>query len=303
MQELSKQQTGYEYLDNAHMVQNATGEIVGASWGQYPCGTIHYTPEQQEAYKRRKEFELQQELYKANTDPFGRFCFMDAGKEYKDLPPHTVARLVFLATYLPHNSNRLQRTKDKPLKKNDIEKLLGISRASFFRFWQETNGSYLTEDESGNVCFISSFMRGKLPQSSEYTSYQKLYINRVRELYRKTPVTKHCYLGYVFQMLPYVSREYNVLCFNPEEEDLDYVEAMTVNDFCKGVGVDVYHRARLVKAYANIKLPVPGGMERFCSFVSDGTGLDDAKIFVNPKVMYSGHCWERVEILGTFSRE
>lgn len=288
-------------MDGEHQVKRSTGEVVNSITVQVPIGTIFYTPEQQEEYKERKEDEEQKKIRRANNKPLGEFCFMNSKEKYKDVSPQTVTRLVYLATYLPYDESCLCKWGGKKMVKKDVERVLKLSRASFFRFWKEVNGKYLYEREDGTVCFSKDFHRGRIEGLQGRSYYQKVYSKRVRELYERTPVSRHKHLGYVFQMLPYVSTEFNIICFNPEEEKLEKILPMSVDGFCDAAGVVAEQRARFIKAYAAIKFTVGEHEERFCSFVSDGLSLDKARIFVNPRVLYNGHSWERVEILGAFA--
>lgn len=291
---------GYEYLDDNHAIQRSTGEVVSASMQQVITGSITYTPEQQEAYKKRKESEAKKAIQKASNKPLGRYYFANSEQRYKDLSPQTMARLIYLGTYLPYNSNVLEHKKGVPMRKGDVEKVMKLSVTTFFHFWHEVLGTYLFENEDGYVCFNDVFKRGNITKGRNHIEYQKIYIQTVRELYGKTPTSKHRYLGYIFQMLPYVNYEYNILCFTPEETDINAIIPMTVNEFCNLIGVSPEKRTRTIREYANILLPVRGNMEKFCSFVTDDLNIENMKIFINPHILYRGSDWEKVAVLGAF---
>lgn len=143
------------------------------------------------------------------------------------------------------------------------------------------------------------FQRGQL---NGYAPYQKFFIDAVRTLYRNTAPKKHKHLGYVFQMLPFVNTEYNILCYNPTEKDLNYVLPLSVNDFCATIGYNVANRARLLQTYAEITFLVNGHLEQLCSFVTNGADIGISKIFINPHILYFGKCPKQVELLGKFCR-
>lgn len=294
------QETGYERLDDYHAVQRSTGEIVAAHQQQVIVGSLIFTPEQQEAYKKRKAREEKEAIRRTNNKGLGRYYFVNSENRYKDISPQTMARLTYLGTFLKYNSNILCNRNGLPMNKGDIESIMRLSKATFYRFWNEAFGQYLSEDSSGHICLVNDFKRGTIKKVKTHTAYQKIYIEAVRELYESVPASKHRHLGYIFQMLPYVNLEYNILSFMPDETNINAIEPMTVDEFCSLIGVVTEKRSRIIKEYSEIVLPVRGHLERFCSFVLDGLNIDRAKIFINPHIMYRGSNWERVEVLGSF---
>ena len=101
-------------------------------------------------------------------------------------------------------------------------------------------------------------------------------------------------------MLPFINIEYNMLCKNPLEENLDDVEVLTVKEFCEIIGYDYSQISRLANIYKQITFDVKGRQERFCSFVTDGLDLANGQIFVNPRILYSGTDYVKVQVLGKF---
>jgi hypothetical protein len=141
------------------------------------------------------------------------------------------------------------------------------------------------------------FCRGKLSPGGRY---QQFYRRAVRQLYHATPVSKHGHLGQIFQILPFVNIEYNIVCRNPMETKLDKVKPLTLDEFCALVGYDPTQRGRLLRDYDAIRFDVDGRAERFCSFVTSGADLTTARIFVNPHILYHGRHPQQVQILGKF---
>ena len=296
-----QQAGGYEYLDDHHAIQLSTGEVVEANWAHIPVGTISYTPEQQEIYKNNKEAEERKAIMCHTNAPLGSFLFADAAHQYADISPQTMARLIYISTFLPYGERELKGRKNAPMTKGDVKRATKLSEATFFRFWNEVSGKYLFEDSNSHIYVSDNFKRGKLPKSTDHIEYQKIYIQAVRSLYESCPVSKHKHLGRIFQMLPFVNTEYNILCFTPQETNIDNIIPMTLNEFCAAIGMSPEKRTRLVREYAEITLPVQGRNERFCSFVFDGLNMDSARIFINPRILYRGSDWNKVAVLGAFT--
>lgn len=176
---------------------------------------------------------------------------------------------------------------------------MNLSRAETYKFWNEVHKKYVDVDNDGCLYMNGEvFRRGELPRDG----YQRLYIETIRKLYKTSPIRQHKHLGYVFKMLPYVNVEFNILCHNPWETNLDMVETLSLDEFCEAANYSAENRNRIIQAYSKITFPVGNTQERFCSFVTDGCNMSTARIFVNPNILYRGHNADKVEILGEFCK-
>ena len=265
--------------------------------GLYPVfvepGSKVVSPAQQERNKRYAEMKRQEE-YKdmlrhikekemENWQKGKRgFCFVQSECQYHDLSPATAARLVYLATYLSYNG-RLLFPNRKPVKKKDLPELMDLSPALISKsFWPEVKGKYLFIDKGKCLYMVDDFFHKGAFKTDRL--YQLLYNDSVRKLYHLTPPTKHKYLGHLFQMLPYINRETNILCRDIYEPDIQQCKPLSLSEFCREIDFDVSHRNSLPKIYNGITFDIEGKRERFCSFVTNGVSLDSAIIYVNPHI-------------------
>ena len=239
---------------------------------------------------------------KAN-EPLGRFYFVRE-QGFSGLSPETVIRLIYLNTFTNYDDARLMRSERTPMRRKDLPKILGISPASVTRFWREASPKYISEDSNGLIITNREvFYKGKL--TGKYnTQYRKFYLDGIRKLYTTiSDPRQHKYLGYVFALLPYVNREFNILCYNIDEKDLYSIEPISLSDFCRLIHYDGSHLNRLMQVYKSLRFVVGNHTERFVSFVYDGLNRQDAKIYINPNVLYDGSDYRRVEILGAFCKD
>lgn len=262
-------------------------------------GSIIYTPEQQERYKERKQREakriLKQEELKHRRNNTPKFCFVSTEEEWSGVRPATMARLVYLATFLDYGGY-LKTNLHRKMRRSDLEGILRLKKSETYKFWNEVKDKYLLEEENGDLSMREEFScRGELSLGGRY---QQIFVDSVRALYQKTAPTQHKYLGYVFQVLPFVNIEYNILCTNPMEKNLDLVDPISIDDFCAAVGYSKDQRARLMRVYASITFPVDGKQEHFCAFVTNGADIGSTKIFVNPHILYHGKQDVQTQILG-----
>ncbi len=298
----------YEYFieDGAlKAVNRSTGEVVDAVEQRVPTGSIIITPESREAYQRYKQLKAKNEYKKSANNELGAFYFLSYSEQFSDISPQSAARLIFLNTFSDYETNTLfisNRNGKTPITRKDLSDILGISKALVSNFWHEVSPKYISESAEGLLTTNTGiFHRCKLPKG-KYMNLQKLYINGIRKLYRETDASKHKHLGYILQMLPYINIEFNILCKNPFEENLDNIQPLTISEFCDIIGYDSSHLNRLKKIYYDLRFEVKNKRERFCSFVYDGIHSDDVRIFVNPRILYNGSDYRKVEVLGVFCK-
>ena len=222
--------------------------------------------------------------------------------EYDDIDSATMARLIYLATYLDYDGRLVRNRNKEQITLNDLGKVMNLSNTTTWDFLKRVSGKYVEVDEDGKLSMNRDFfMKGKISPCVD--RFQQFYIMSVRDLYHRTNSRRHKMLGNVFRLLQYVNIEYNAICHNPLEAELDKIQFLTLNEFCEAVGFDTddRHRHRLVNTYKKIRFVIDGKEEVFCSFVTSGADLDTAKIYINPNVLYKGHRWDEVKILGKFS--
>lgn len=129
-----------------------------------------------------------------------------------------------------------------------------------------------------------------------------MFIKSLRELYRQTPVKRHRYFGYLFLLLPFINWEYNVLCWNADEKDIDKINPMSLSDFCVAIGYDDSGRRnskKLVNAYNKLTFTFRGKEMDVCTYLSD-VATGKMYFVVNPYVLYRGHDRRKVEAFGVF---
>lgn len=277
-----------------------SGEDIESEWREVPVGSLTLTPKQlaaQKAYKERgqilsaQKHELGEHIYTYSNE--GAFC---------DLSADTMARVAYLASYLSFGTDELWRTRRTKLARKDLPSVMNVSEPTANRFWKAVKGKYFYRDGGGFLHTVGqSFIKGKLDVPST-TEYQKLYVAALRELYEKIPTTQHKRLGYALKMLPYVNFEYNVLCHTPTEKVYDEIRPMTVSEFCEIIGHDKRHASDLAKEYGRLTFTVREEKgernEVFCKFAFSGNDTTTAHIYINPRLVYKGSDFRKVEAIG-----
>lgn len=183
-----------------------------------------------------------------------------------------------------------------------------MSEREWYLFWNEmTKCDILREREDGIVVNEKMFVKGSVSSKkiSNFANQNKhitrLYTLAIRDLYKKATVRSHKTLSYLFQVIPFVNRQYNIVCHNPLEEDLEKIEPMTLGEFCDIIGYSKRNAARLCNTLFASTFMVDGEPKSAISCVANKS-LDkkDFKMFINPMVYYAGTQWDKVKVLGKF---
>lgn len=289
----------YDYINNFAVNKN-TGEMLNTVTIIAPSGSRVETPEQRWQNKRGQGIAQSRKLRETANKELGKFFFVHNKTDFNDISPAALTRLIFLNTYLDYKNNQLMLRRDTPMHRKDLIKVLGIPKATMSRFWNEVNPKYIRETDNGLIFTNNDFfIRGYLnkSQKTDNAMYRKFFVTGIRKLYKSTSISNHKHLGYIFQLLPYINIEYNIVCHNPLEQDYTKINPMTLQEFCSFIGYSINNIGRLLCTYKHIRFDGDGA---FCKFVNDGIDRNNSEIFINPHVLYGGSDYKKVEVLGIF---
>lgn len=299
----------YDYVADAQgnyiAVDKSTGEALETVQTCSPVGTSSYTPASKQEYKEEQEQAHKRYLSRVANKGLGNFYFIFGDEQFKGLSPESVTRLIYLNTFAARDDNHLILSeRGQPMLRKDLTKVLQVSPATACRFWKEVNPYYIDESPDGLIINNDNiFFRGSIKDRRDNDYYRKIYINGVRTLYRSTDTSNHRHLGYIFRLLPFINYEYNIICHNPDEQDLDYIVPLTISEFCNAIGYDINNISRLKSIYRDIRFAVGDKHERVCAFVYDGINNEKTKIIINPHIIYNGSDYNKVEVLGAFYKD
>lgn len=273
-----------------HLVSDSTGEVLETYYMRGGDKIVKRSAKQQESDKK---------YYKRKSAKGVRFVFVDVQKGFSGLKPATSVRMVYLSTYADYD-NTLMVTQSKPMKKKDLAKVLGINDMAVSRFWKEVYPEYLTIDENKSLRINNTFFRGRI--DGEYKEYQKFYFEGIRSIYKRCVNGNHGLknVGKIFNILPYVNREYNVLCEREQvfETDATKIRGISVRDFADLVGCDISHIKRVMKEYNSITFYSDGKEQRFIRFMADNNSyIKTLRVYLNPFAFYAGNDSKRVDVV------
>ena len=286
----------------------------GRYYGEFENPVI---TEQDTISKKKKYYENinnsdnQKKMLRTNNKELGDFVWSNyrISDEYINIAkPSSLTRLVFLSTFLSYDG-ALKYNNSKPLTSASILKELKLSTREYSRFMNEMKALKIMYEEDGLWKINPNiFYKGKIPQdpvglSDERIYCMRLYCKAVREIYRQSAPRYHKTLSYVFQIIPYVNRNYNIVCWNPLETDIEKIECMSLGDFCDLIGYDRSNAKRLMKTLFDPMFELDNGrVTSIINMVVVKFGeVDTYRIYINPRVYYAGDDWKQVEALGGFN--
>ena len=212
-----------------------------------------------------------------------------------------IVRLMYLSTYLDYQ-NVLRTDNNRAIKLTDFPSLLDISERSAKYFISALKrNDIMFQDENGNLKLNGKiFYRGKVKQPKECGIQTiRIYIETVRSLYLNTSKKERNRLLYVFKLIPYVNRHYNIVCKNVFEENMDNVQRLTLDEFCNVIDYDKSNIARLKAELSSITL----NGKYIIAFLST-KNVNKSMICVSPAVFYAGSNNEVIKmLLGYFDEQ
>lgn len=210
-----------------------------------------------------------------------------------------VSRIIYLATYSDYEHKGLlvirKRNKDgtfasnEPMKRKDMQSLLGLSDTPFRRFLKNMKENELIF-ELDKTFYVNTkyFIKGEIEDINKTKqSYCRLFINTIRELYEGCQTNRHKTLANVYQLIPFVHYSNNLICHDPNVLK-DKAEPMTLKEIGKLLNIKdgKGHLKRLVKELDNFYVNVDGReFKLFAYYIINGKD----GYFINPYVVYSGN--------------
>ena len=160
-----------------------------------------------------------------------------------DIEKQNISRVIYLATFIDYNTNQEnllikhgQNYKIEPMSKKDIQNKLKLAVGPFNSFMRDVkkNGLLFEVDEK---FYLSPeyFTKGK--NNFRNKEYTRIFIKPVQYLYEHTTPRQHGALSYVYQLIPYMNYETNIICSNPLETDFCKINKMPLKEVCAMLGL------------------------------------------------------------------
>lgn len=214
-----------------------------------------------------------------------------------------ISRLIYLATYIDYNNRKenllvrySENNKVVALTRDEIRSLLKLSERTFINFLNEmrSNNLIFTYDDK---FYISPdyFTKGKNKLEGDYT---RIFINTTKFLFENCNSRQHKQLSYVYQLIPYMNHELNVICNNPNESDFAKLDKLGLKNICEVLGVSLDKKSMYRFENDLLKFKIEVGNRIYYIFkrviVKGGNGKYDYFV-INPKIVWSGNNVELIK--------
>lgn len=264
-----------------------TGEVIRELYQ----GDSIRTKEQDEYYwKNKYQTEVQKD--------YGPFIFLiyTIKENLKfNITDASLTRLIYLSTFLCYKGY-LVSDNGVSIDKRICKEKLCLSENTFSLFWNEMINENIFKYENERI-FINKemFSKGKLHKNDNAI---RLNCETIRYLYEHCQnVSGHKKLSYLFKIIPWVNKEWNIVCENPDEIERGKLNYMTLGDFAEKIGYDRTHAKRLAKILSDVIFYKHGEYNKkhaFLYVIDKDFSTDQWIIIMNPLIYYSGKNYKNV---------
>lgn len=265
--------------------------------------SIKYVKPPKEGAKAYKKVKENNDKMSKLTNELGGFYFM----LYYDnklfdgcIDEKHICRLIYLATFLDYDSNRLverQGRSNVTLTEKDIKAKLGLDKKTYKTFKDDVVGEGIVSFEDDGIHLSTHyFIKGKAPHKC---SFSRVYVKTVRQLYEQVQPRQHKTLSYFFKLLPYCDYEYNVITSCPDTDEA-MEHRMTREDIAELLEMDFNAFKKLEKALENLQVDLFG--ETYCVMGSVTVKCGGKKrmfYVVNPLIFNSGNEFDKLHNVWT----
>ncbi|MGL4655717.1 MAG: hypothetical protein ACRCWM_07530 [Sarcina sp.] len=207
-----------------------------------------------------------------------------------------ISRLIYLATYIDYNDREEnvlvkhgQNNKIEYLTKNDMKEIMGLSKTTFNDFMRDLKDNELLFEANGKFYMTTKyFSKGK--SNFDKKKYTRVFINTTRELYKGCSSRMHKKLSYVFQLIPFLNYETNILCSNPNEVNKDELNKLGLQDICELLGLSTQKNAmnKFEHDLYKILINIDGkNYYMFTRVITKGEYHNDY-FLINPNIIWNG---------------
>jgi hypothetical protein len=266
--------------ENTKVVNVETGEDLTDKYQIMPKKLVSH---QQVNYRKRKE------AMARYAEEHGGFIFtFHRLREFigKELKQADLGRLLFLATYIGFQDNRLMYDNNRPINKSGLKTLLMLKKDAFRTFYNAVTALEIIIERDGYLCMNERyFYKGALADDqldAGNRTYTRTFIKSVRSLYEEYGATrKASQLGLLYLVIPFIHVDTNILASNPDEDDLDEIDALSLEELAEAIG---YAKNKISRSLRSIFL----GGEYVFQIVNVGTN-HEKNVVVHPAIFWRGN--------------
>ena len=241
------------------------------------------TQKQDEHIKRIFQMSEENKLF---NEKYGGFIFKEDSKKVSKLENQMsssdIVKNIYLATYLDYDGY-LKFESGKKINKSELKSVLAVQDRIFYQWFNSMVKLKVISEESDGIKMNSNYcLKGTINKRRDYN---RIFINGVRYIYQNNIGKNQTTVGHIFRLLPYINSYYNILCWNPMEEDEDKLEPITLGDIMRELGIDDSNKKKFITSVSKIRLD---NNQPIMIFMTDDDTTKHTVMRINPSITYSG---------------
>ena len=238
--------------------------------------------------KMKKE---QDEFQREVLDKYGGLYF----KFYNriDIEGQFLFRFLYLCSYMNYD-NYLSDGR-RLIKYNSLNELLKLSDAEYKRTIKYLIDNKLIKKENNLILINCKYCKKGEIHKTKSIEVIRMFDEAIRELYDKALPREHKKLSLLVAILPYVNFRYNIVCKNPNEDNIELIEPYKMSELCELLGYDKTNSSRLKRQLFALRI----NKEEVIGIFEKSFGK---AILVNPRLYYKGNKLEDIVYLAELFR-
>lgn len=217
-----------------------------------------------------------------------KYCHDIINSKENSLTPDDIVKLFYMATYADYDGYLIDEEgfiNERMLKKY----LLLTDRKCFLAYFNKFKSLNIITEETDSKIKINKdyFIKGEIDKSIKANyDYTRIYIKAIQYLYQNTEHRQHRWLGNYFKLIPYIHRQQNVLCHNPDSPQKE-IKLMNVKELKEILGYSGEHTIRqFIRKLLSTRL---SNGQSILGFFRTTIDEGESFVIVNPKVFYGGN--------------
>lgn len=228
-------------------------------------------------------------------DNLGAFCF-NIYKNLLDinLEPQYEFRFIYLCTYMNYDNKLVlgnQIGDGKLATESDLTEILRLSQRETINTKNALiKANLITIEEDKTISINKKYaIKGKISKRALKGSV-RIMENGLKTLYESVSAKEHKKVDVFIKLLPYVNYDYNILCSNPSENNINKIKPLTIKEVCEIVCYDVNNQSKFKRDL--LKLTIDN--KKVVAITQIG---DEHAISINPMIYYKGNKIEALKYL------
>ena len=188
------------------------------------------TPEEVAKINGKAKIDDSNEFIRDTFGSFFHFWYSEILKE--DCNMAYMVRLLYMASYINYD-NSMIFDNGKKIKKKDLETILRLSQRETYNtisYLLEKNFIVIDKKTKNVAIDESCIKKGAVDIQKDKIKdlgIARVFNEGIRRLYENFPVNSHKLLGWFIKILPYLSVDYNIVCKNVNESDMELIEPLS----------------------------------------------------------------------------